>query len=70
MTEQSTPDSFAPLVAACGLAIGVFHLLNVAGVLLLMAMVGAIAIAQKRFPGDGQASTAALGEVGRRAEPF
>ncbi len=43
--------------------------LEVAGVLLLLAMVGAIAIARKRFPVEGQ-RTIELGEAGRRAGPY
>ena len=38
MTERSNPNVFAPFVGICALAIGVFHLLNVAGVLLLSTM--------------------------------
>lgn len=47
--------------------------LEVAGVLLLLAMVGAIAIARKKFPRDKEADTQRkimLGEAGRKAAPF
>jgi NADH-quinone oxidoreductase subunit J len=44
---------------------------EVAGVLLLLAMVGAVAIARKRFPADGaRREPVVLGEVGRKALPF
>jgi NADH-quinone oxidoreductase subunit J len=47
--------------------------LEVAGVLLLLAMVGAIAIARKQFPGDREVVSAErpeIGEAGRTAAPF
>ena len=45
--------------------------LEVAGILLLLAMVGAIAIAKKQFPPDaGRRDEVRLGEVGREAAPF
>ncbi len=46
--------------------------LQLAGVLLLLAMVGAVAIVRKRFPKDFDASreSASIGEVGRKAAPF
>ncbi len=44
---------------------------EVAGVLLLVAMIGAIAIARKRIPhADEGAAGPAPGEIGRRVEPY
>ena len=38
MSDHSTRDLFAPVIAACALAIGIFHLLNVSGILSLSTM--------------------------------
>ena len=38
MTERVRPEIFASIVAVCAVSIGVFHLLNVAGLLLLSTM--------------------------------
>jgi NADH-quinone oxidoreductase subunit J len=55
------------LLSGTGFAIAV----EVAGVLLMVAMVGAIAIARKRLPGaEGQAKTLPPGEIGKRVKPF
>ncbi len=44
---------------------------ELAGVLLMVAMIGAIAIAQKRIPrADDEIETLPPGEAGRRASPF
>lgn len=46
--------------------------LQMAGVLLLISMVGAVALSRKRIPMDGPVSGTGvpLGEVGKKAEPF
>lgn len=45
--------------------------LEVAGVLLLIAMIGAIAMSRKRVPSEGVSAPAVpLGQVGREVEPF
>ena len=38
MSDHSTRDPFAPVIAACALAIGIFHLLNISGILSLSTM--------------------------------
>jgi NADH-quinone oxidoreductase subunit J len=45
--------------------------LELAGVLLLVSMVGAVALARKRVPAEGGQPTAPrLGEIGKEVEPF
>jgi TRAP transporter 4TM/12TM fusion protein len=38
VSEHKAPGLFAPLIAACALALGVFHLLNISGILSLSTM--------------------------------
>ena len=44
--------------------------LEIAGVLLLVAMVGAVALSRKHVPSSEPASPQALGEVGKKVKPF
>ena len=45
--------------------------LEIAALLLLISMVGAIALSRKRLPCEGYAVSAApLGQVGKNVEPF
>jgi hypothetical protein len=45
--------------------------LEVAGLLLLIAMIGAIALSRKRIPADTLAAARRpLGEVGKEVKPF
>ena len=45
--------------------------LEIAGVLLLVAMIGAIALSKKQVPTEGfRPPGKPLGEIGKRVEPF
>ena len=72
VAAQQAPETPAGSTMAIGIMLMTRYavVLEVAGVLLLLAMVGAIAIARKKFERGTSNWATSLGESGRKAEPF
>ncbi len=73
--EQAEPDARQPEgnTASMGRAIMTRYVvaLEIAGVLLLIAMIGAIALAKKKVPSEGRAAVGPpLGQIGKEVPPF
>ena len=71
-TPLSMPESPLGHTFAIGATLMTKYIvaLEIAGVLLLISMVGAIALSRKRVPAEFARSSAPLGEIGKHVEPF
>ena len=81
MTEyihQAKPNESSPIAASVSNieSIGITYMTNyvlvleLAGLLLLVAMIGAIAIVSKRFAIDGKKDELKIGEIGKNVPPY